>query len=214
MRALEAAAFVAGESESGLQQRAGTAVAEEVFRLWHHSGHVVVLVGHGNNGRDGFVAAEWLLHRGVGVDLVLTPRHAVTPSELTRISRDGATLTRSDDPSGVQSALASAVLALDALAGIGARGALREPLASLAAALNTHRDHLTVVALDLPSGVDGDTGEVPGEAVWADVTVTLGGVKQGLLRFPAAEYVGRLVARDIGIPSSAEADLPYDVLQE
>jgi NAD(P)H-hydrate epimerase len=68
------------------------------------------------------------------------------------------------------------------------------------------------VALDIPSGIDADSGEVPGEAVWADYTVTLGGVKQGLLRFPAAERVGRLIARDIGIPQSAETDLPYSCL--
>src|SRR5205807_2369078 len=83
-----------------------------------------------------------------------------------------------------------------ALAGIGARGALREPLATLARQLNAVRHELLVVALDLPSGIDADTGAVPGEAVWADATVTLGGVKQGLLCFPAAERVGRLIARE------------------
>jgi NAD(P)H-hydrate epimerase len=80
--------------------------------------------------------------------------------------------------------------------------------------LNNARQGLHVMALDLPSGVDADTGEVPGEAVWADSTVTLGGVKQGLLRFPAAERVGRLIPRDIGIPTEAETDLKYSVLLE
>jgi NAD(P)H-hydrate epimerase len=70
------------------------------------------------------------------------------------------------------------------------------------------------VALDIPSGVDADTGAVAGEAVWADLTVTLGAVKQGLLRFPGAERVGRLVARDIGIPEQAEARLPYSIVDE
>jgi NAD(P)H-hydrate epimerase len=101
---------------------------------------------------------------------------------------------------------------VDALAGIGARGALREPLASLAVQLNAHRHSLHVVALDLPSGIDADTGEVPGEAVWADSTVTLGGVKQGLLRFPAAERVGWLNSRAIGIPAAAEAEIPFSLL--
>src|SRR5206468_8374652 len=95
-------------------------------------------------------------------------------------------------------ALAGAAVAVDALAGIGVTGALREPLAGLAAAINAHpAPH--VVALDIPSGIDADTGAVPGEAVRADVTVSLGAVKQGLLRFPAAEYVGQIIARDIGI---------------
>jgi NAD(P)H-hydrate epimerase len=78
--------------------------------------------------------------------------------------------------------------------------------------MNAVRATCHVVALDIPSGVDADTGAVPGEAVWADTTVTLGGVKQGLLRFPAAERVGRLVPRDIGIPADAEATLPYGCL--
>jgi NAD(P)H-hydrate epimerase len=66
------------------------------------------------------------------------------------------------------------------------------------------------VAVDVPSGVDADTGAVPGEAVKADVTVTLGAVKQGLLLFPAAEHVGRLIPRGIGLD---DAHLPYEVLE-
>ncbi len=215
MRALEAAAFAAGTSEAELQQRAGTAVAEEVFRLrGDNTGRVAVLVGHGNNGRDGYVAARWLADRGVPVDLVLSPRHAITTDELRHLVGRPVSLIKSEDDQGVRAALDGAQVAVDALAGIGARGALREPLASLAAQLNRLRDRVQVVALDLPSGVDADTGAVPGEAIWAHTTVTLGAVKQGLLRFPAAERVGRLVARSIGIPGDAESHLPYSVLDE
>jgi NAD(P)H-hydrate epimerase len=212
MRALEAAAFAAGSSEAALQERAGRAVAEEVFRIAARSRRVVVLVGHGNNGRDGAVAADWLVRHGTPVDLVLAPRHAVTPSELGRLQALGAALVPSVDAREVEAALGRAGVAVDALAGIGARGALREPLVSLARQLNAARAGLHVVALDLPSGIDADTGAVPGEAVWADTTVTLGGIKQGLLRFPAAEHVGRLVARDIGIPETAQRELQYGVL--
>ena len=218
MRALEAAAFASGITESGLQERAGHAVAHEVFRFAHlprQGMRVVVLVGHGNNGRDGAVAAEWLLRHGTPVDLVLAPRHAVRPDELTRLQSLGASVAPSADTQAVHAALQRAGVAVDALAGIGAKGALREPLSSLARQLNAARDggplhH--VVALDLPSGVDADSGEVPGEAVWATATVTLGGVKQGLLRFPAAERVGQLIACDIGIPEEATVDLPYAIL--
>ncbi|MBV8717132.1 MAG: NAD(P)H-hydrate dehydratase [Chloroflexi bacterium] len=211
MRALEAAAFAAGTSEAELQQRAGDAVAEEVLPL--ATGRVAVLVGHGNNGRDGAVAAKWLRQRGLAIDLVFSPRHAITPEEVAQFSALGATITRSEDRPGVEGVLGAASLAIDALAGIGAKGALREPLASLAALVNAHHGDLHVVALDLPSGIDADTGVVPGEAVWADTTVALGGVKQGLLRFPAAERVGRLIPREIGIPSTAERDIPYAVLE-
>jgi NAD(P)H-hydrate epimerase len=194
-----------------LQQRAGKAVAEEAHKLVSPDQRVVVYVGHGNNGRDGAVAAEWLLDHGTLADLVLAPRHAVTSEELARLRAKGAMTL---PPEGARGVLASAGLAIDAITGIGITGALRDPLASMAAQLNAARDHLHVLALDLPSGIDADTGEVPGEAVWADTTVTLGAVKQGLLRFPAAERVGRLIARDIGIPPAPNTTLPYDVLDE
>jgi NAD(P)H-hydrate epimerase len=213
MRALEAAAFATGISETELQSRAGQAVAEEVFRIRGGQGRVTVLVGHGNNGRDGAVAAEWLLTHAAPVDLLIAPRHAVTTDELRRLRALGASVIACSDDTGVEGALSGASIAVDALAGIGARGALREPLASLAARLNAHRHGLHVVALDLPSGIDADTGEVPGVAVWADSTVTLGAVKQGLLRFPAAEHVGRLIPRAIGIPSAAEAQRPFSVIE-
>jgi len=218
MRALEAAAFAAGVGEAALQERAGHAVAEKVFRLLQPGDRVVVLVGHGNNGRDGAVAAEWLSRHQTPVDLVLAPRHGVTVEELARLQAGGAVVISHADRWGVEQALSGARVAVDALAGIGTRGPLREPLASLAGQLNeTHAargDSLQVVALDIPSGIDADTGEVPGTAVSADCTVTLGAVKQGLLRFPAASCVGRLVAHQIGIPESAGADLPYAMLDE
>jgi ADP-dependent NAD(P)H-hydrate dehydratase / NAD(P)H-hydrate epimerase len=216
MRALEAAAFAAGISEAELQLRAGRAVAEEVFRLVQPGERVVVLVGHGNNGRDGAVAAEWLAQHQTPVELVLAPRHAVTVDELSRLRAGGVAVTSQGDGRGVEQALQGARLALDALAGIGTRGALREPLAALAEQLNETRatGGLRVVALDMPSGIDADTGEVPGTVVAAHWTVTLGGVKQGLLRFPAAQWVGKLLPREIGIPEAAAVDLPYTLLGE
>ncbi|MBV9174960.1 MAG: NAD(P)H-hydrate epimerase, partial [Chloroflexi bacterium] len=190
MRALEAAAFASGITETALQARAGRVVAEEALRLVDAGQHTVVLFGHGNNGRDGAVAAAWLLEHGIRVTLVLTPRHAVTRSELSELEHLGARCVSSDSTADVQRCLDDAQLVIDALAGIGVRGALREPLASLVRMLNSH--HKRVLALDIPSGIDADTGQMQGEAVQAEVTVTLGAVKQGLLRFPAAEYVGRL----------------------
>src|SRR5215472_2724504 len=208
MRALEAVEFAAGISEAQLQRRAAVAVAEEVARLAAPGARVAVVVGHGNNGRDGALAAEWLAHHSRSVELVLAPRHAVTADELTRMRQAGVSTTPAE---GVRAALSDAQVAVDALAGIGTHGALREPLANLAHALN--ESGRRVVAVDVPSGIDADSGGVPGAAVRADVTVTLGAVKQGLLRLPAAEYVGRLVARDIGITAEARQDMAYEVLE-
>ena len=208
MRALEAAAFASGVTEAVLQERAGAVVAEEAHRRVQPGDRVAVLVGHGNNGRDGAVAARWLLNHGARVDLVLCPRHAVTADELTELRRLGASLVTASDGAAVRALLDSAAVAIDALLGIGASGPLREPLATLARQLNATRE-LRVIALDIPSGVDADSGEVAGEAVRADSTVTLGAVKQGLLRFPAATHVGRLIGREIGLDDAA---LPFEVL--
>ena len=208
MRALEAAAFAAGVTEAELQARAGAAVAEEVSRRVRPGERVAVLVGHGNNGRDGALAARWLLTHGALVDVVLCPRHAVTADELTELRRLGASLIASSDTDAVRALLDSASVAVDALVGIGASGSLREPMATLARQLN-RAAALHVLALDIPSGVDADTGAVEGEAVRADSTVTLGAVKQGLLRFPAAKHVGQLIGREIGLD---DTELPVDVL--
>src|SRR5689334_18101198 len=102
MRALEAAAFASGVSEDALQQRAGRAVAEEVLRLNARRGRVVALVGHGNNGRDGAVAAQWLAERGTALDLVLAPRHAVTPAELSALAGQGVSLLAGSDAEAVE----------------------------------------------------------------------------------------------------------------
>jgi NAD(P)H-hydrate epimerase len=209
MRGLEAAAFASGVSEAELQQRAGTAVAEEVFSRVG-ADHVLVLAGHGNNGRDGMVAGVWLLERGCELDLALGPRHAITDAEIQQVRDLGGRVLHAEQALPLD----QAKLVVDGLLGIGSRGALREPLAGLVRRLNESsrlRADLTVLAIDVPSGMDADTGEVPGEVVWADVTVTLGAVKQGLLRFPGAERVGRLVCRDIGL---AAEELPYAVLLE
>jgi NAD(P)H-hydrate epimerase len=212
MRTLEAAAFASGLSETLLQERAGRVVADEVGGSLLQGQRAAIMVGHGNNGRDGAIAAEVLATRGVGVDLILAPRHTVTDDELLRLRTLGASLIPiGGDQRRAQAALEGATLVVDAVAGIGTHGALREPLASMARSINAVK-HQHVVALDVPSGIDADTGQVEGEAVWAHTTVTLGAVKQGLLQFPAAERVGRLVVRDIGIPAAATQGLAYRCL--
>src|SRR5262245_1917662 len=115
MRDLETAAFASGTSEAELQQNAGQAVAEEVHRRLEPGERVVVLVGHGNNGRDGGVAAHWLAEHGVAVELVLAPRHAIRVSELESLRELGVTTVPAEDTGDVQRALDSADVAIDAL---------------------------------------------------------------------------------------------------
>jgi hydroxyethylthiazole kinase-like uncharacterized protein yjeF len=216
MRAAEEAAAAAGITEDALQARAGAAVAEVAQRLCP-SGSVVVLAGVGNNGRDGWVAARNLAARGRQVRLYLAPRHALSEAELTAfLAVGGAVLVHTGEETAavLRAWLAEAALAIDALLGIGARGAARPPLSDLIALLNAAAAdrRLRVLAVDVPSGIDADTGAVPGEAVRADATVVLGGVKRGLLRFPAAALIGVLYAGDIGLPAGVLASCPVQVL--
>ncbi|MBV9355257.1 MAG: NAD(P)H-hydrate dehydratase, partial [Chloroflexi bacterium] len=150
------------------------------------------------------------------VELLLGPHHALSDAEQALLRQLGVVVRGVDQPDQIETALRTTRVAVDALVGIGAKGALREPLASLAVRLNQVRRErwpaLRVVAVDQPSGVDADTGAVPDDAVEADLTVTLGAVKQGLLQFPAAVHTGQLVVSEIGLPVDASSDIPFDVL--
>lgn len=218
MRAAEASAAARGISEQVLQERAGAAVADVVHRHFPHAS-VVVLVGRGNNGRDGWVAARYLQRRRRNVALYTLPGHALADHELAAVLADGGRVhvhTGEGDYTVLEQWLHAAGVVLDGLLGIGARGAARSPLAEVIARLNAatraRRGALRVVAIDVPSGVDADTGAVPGEAVWAHATVALGAVKLGLLRFPAAARVGALLAGDIGLPPDALPPTGLDIL--
>jgi NAD(P)H-hydrate epimerase len=211
MRALEAAASAQGVAEDALQRRAASEIALVTARLAPDTTRVVVVIGPGNNGRDAFLAGRLLASRGRRVFYYLGPRHAIQADELAalRSPRERAMQHLDRDPADLTELrieLARASVALDGLLGIGLRGPLRSPLAEIAMTLNecSASGSPRVVAVDVPSGIDADTGAAEGEAVRADRTVALGAVKAGLLRFPAAALVGRLVVRPIGLPSGID----------
>ena len=217
MRALEQRAFEAGLSETTLQHNAAAAVALTAERADPARGTAVVLIGPGNNGRDAFLAGRLLAAAGREVVYVLGPRHAVAEVELGGLDpvRECAfQVSNADEVWRLRQELARASLVLDGLLGIGVRGPLRAPLDGLAVALNEARatGAPRVVSVDVPSGIDADTGGVPGAAVRADLTVALGAVKQGCIRFPALELVGELVPSRIGLPAGADVDCPLRLL--
>jgi NAD(P)H-hydrate epimerase len=210
MRSLEAAAFASAISEDELQANAAHQIALVAAQVAPSAGRVAVLVGPGNNGRDAFLAGRLLAQRGRRVHFYLGPRNAIRPEELARLRAplERARLHSSDsDLAALAAELGRAAIAIDGLLGIGVHGPMRSPLDRLASTLNeaAGKSGARVVSVDVPSGIDADTGEVPGEAVRADLTIALGAVKAGCLRFPAANYVGRLEPRPIGLPEVAEA---------
>ena len=184
-------------------------------------GRVVALVGAGNNGRDAAVAARHLAAGGHSVALWLWTRHGLSDGELAQLGGMGVEVRPlGTDRSTIdgdyrklrkplddlRAALDAADVVVDGLLGVGSRGPMRFDLAGVAAVVNEARASgptLYVVAVDVPSGLDADTGAAPGTVVRADETVTFGAIKAGLLRFPGAELVGRVTVRPIGLPDEA-----------
>jgi ADP-dependent NAD(P)H-hydrate dehydratase / NAD(P)H-hydrate epimerase len=199
-RAVEQRAIAEQGVELGaLMRAAGAAVAAEVAGRVP-DGIVYILAGPGNNGGDGWVAARDLHADGHPVR-VLTTRD---PRELTGIAADaakGAIVAgvhwRAPEGPLTAADLADASVIVDALLGIGGSGALREPLDSWARVVNESSAY--VVAVDAPTGIDGDSGSVPGDAVHADCTLTFTAPKRGLVLFPAAGHAGEIVVADVGV---------------
>jgi len=168
---------------------------------------VVVVCGAGNNGGDGFVVARHLLARGADVEVFLAGSSEKVTGE-SRINHDayidlGGAFT--ELPSGasiepLESALASTDLVVDALFGTGLDRPIRGHLAEVIAAIN--RSSARCVALDIPSGLDADSGAPLGIAVQADDTVTFGHLKIGLLTPEGARLAGNVHVVDLGVPES------------
>ncbi|WP_284976402.1 NAD(P)H-hydrate epimerase [Arthrobacter sp. efr-133-TYG-104] len=169
---------------------------------------VAVLVGSGNNGGDGLFAGALLARRGMRVTAILASSKVHSEGLAAFLAAGGRSLQL-----GAGNAEELAVLCaghdavVDALLGTGARGGLREDPAELVACLQELRPRL-VVACDLPSGLDANTGEVHWPVLEADVTVTFGGIKAGLMADPGAGCAGRVELVPIGIEESLNSATP------
>jgi len=194
-------ALMARVPPGALMQRAAAGLAAVCAGLVPrvYGARVVVLAGSGDNGGDGLYAAARLARRGARV-LAVAAGARVHEAGAEALRAAGGRLTGPGDP-GLPATMNAADLVLDGLLGIGGRGGLREPQAGLAALAEAARTAggTRVVAVDLPSGVDADTGEVAGAAVRADVTVTFGTWKTGLLVDPGADHAGLAQLGDIGL---------------
>ena len=158
---------------------------------------VVLLVGPGNNGGDTLFAGAYLAARGAAVTAVLAAER-VHDEGLAALVAAGGRAARVGPDEGARLAAGADVL-LDGLLGIGARGGLRGTARDLVGALAPARPRPFVVAVDVPSGIGIDDGTVPGEVLPADLAVTFGGAKPGLLLPPAAGLVGRVEVVDVGL---------------
>jgi NAD(P)H-hydrate epimerase len=187
-----------------LMERAGSGLAE-VVASHIPSGRIVVVCGKGNNGGDGLVVARVLRERGREVDVMLVG----SAEELRGDARTNLERLPGPAPSSFASGgLAGAAGIVDAILGTGFSGEPREPAAGAIAAINLASGDggAVVVACDVPSGVDGSTGEVEGIAVHAAATVTFHGGKPGLWIEPGKTHAGEVRVIDIGIPAGGPAD--------
>jgi NAD(P)H-hydrate epimerase len=209
MAAVDRNAAALGVSQRQLMESAGNAVAREVRAAAESGDEVTMVCGRGNNGGDAMVAARFLDEYDVTALLLGRPETITTDvarenwDALEAAEVDARTVTDSAD---VDDALGDPAVVVDGMLGTGATGALREPEATAAATVND--SGATVVAVDVPSGVDADTGESEGVVVEADRVVTFHDEKPGL-----ADLDADVTVADIGIPEAAETFVgPGDLL--
>ena len=185
-----------------LMERAGVAMARIALERYS-PGRSLVVCGGGNNGGDGFVIARELHRSGVDVAVLATKGEyegdPATNLEALR-NLDVQFIVRED----LDAELRAADLVVDALLGTGFSGEVREKEAAIIEQMNSAQ--APAFAVDVPSGVDGATGEVQGVAVSADLTVCAHAGKVGCVISPGREHAGEVVAVDIGIPSEADVN--------
>ena len=192
MQAAEQSAFARGVSVETLMDQAGAGVARAVRQFFPKPATCIVFAGKGHNGGDALVAADQLQRIGWKIDIRLPfPEDAC--SELTQ--KKLKTLRDATPKSPDTIDRASHTIILDGLLGTGAKSFLREPIRTAAREINRLRreENAFVFAVDLPTGLDADSGDHdPEDSVAADFTVTIGFAKHGLIVDPALNYVGRI----------------------
>ena len=238
MRRIERETDAGGVSYATMMENAGRAVAESCQRIGVADKRILVLVGPGNNGGDGLVAGRYLHDAGVYVTCYIWKRR-IEDDENFRLAteRDIPTLwaEEDDDFATLRRLLGEVDVVIDALLGTGVSrpigGSLKEILTVVGEGIRRKREPKRkevlcspslpsfaglpsfpcLVAVDVPTGLNCDTGAIDPAAVPADLTVTFGFPKRGQFLFPGAEYVGQLIVADIGIPPHLADDVQVEL---
>ena len=222
MREIEDRAEAGGVSKDVLMENAGLAVADYIRASVRNlvGMTVVVLVGPGNNGGDGLVAARHLDAWGARVTIVLCRDNPAHRGKVEFLRGKRVTIIRLDDddgPAQLRESLQLGQIVLDAILGTGRS---RPITGTTAEALDLLREARAgneaprLMALDVPTGLDADTGNVDAKTVPCDETLTLGNPKAGLYRFPGAEYAGAVEVLDIGIPKGLDRDIAFELMTD
>lgn len=190
-----------------LMENAGVEVVKQIENVLGslHNKRISVFAGTGNNGGDGYVVARHLYNQGAKVKVFLIGSRASVVGDaltnlqvITYMGIDVLEVTNSHDWDKVKIAMTFTDCLVDALLGTGFAGQLRENMTQVVESIN--KMNKVTIAIDVPTGVDADTGQIQSVAVKASHTITFALAKQGLLLYPAASYVGELCVADIGVP--------------
>ncbi|MCL0057538.1 NAD(P)H-hydrate dehydratase [Dehalococcoidales bacterium] len=220
MRQIEQECAQIGLTTDVLMENAGKAVAEEVRQILGtiDKQHILILIGPGNNGGDGLVAARYLHDWGAKVSLYLYRQRLPNDSNFELVLKRGITCveaTQDENQEKLNELLQSANVVIDALFGTGKSrplGGIFQQASDRVSEAKKKRPALRIIALDLPSGLDADSGAVDPACLYADNTITLGFPKLGLFNPPGVERVGKITVADIGIPSYLAEPVTIELL--
>ena len=205
-----------GISSDMLMENAGRAAAAEIERI---TGgvlvkRIIVLIGPGNNGGDGLAAARHLHEGGAKVG-IFAPERKSDDAKLEEVIK--RSIEMFDGFESLEKHLASADAVIDAFFGTGRGrtigGAYKTALEAAARA-RKNNSRIKVIALDVPSGLDADTGECDPSCLRADYTITLGFPKRGLFNPPGSGFSGKIIIADIGIPENLAADIKIEIIMQ
>ncbi|MCI0528619.1 MAG: NAD(P)H-hydrate epimerase, partial [Nitrospira sp.] len=205
-----------------LMENAGVGAFRTIVEKYKISSgtQVGVVCGKGNNGGDGCVIARHLVNHGIRTEIILLTEKSKVQGDaqinLDIVNRMGIPLLEAPDAESlprIKEILSKADFILDAILGTGLTQAVSGFYKEVIELMNNLQK--PIVAIDIPSGLSSDTGVVPGSCIQADLTVTFGLPKRGLILYPAAEFVGMLEVIPIGIPRAiiAEAGIKVNLLE-
>lgn len=194
-----------------LMENAGKAVAKESLKILQKTsktGTVLVICGGGNNGGDGFVAARHLKEKGMNVSVILLkPKESLRNASLSnfyRIKSLNISYEVLPQKEQIENQIKNASLIIDAVFGTGFKGKTEGIFYDTIKLINSSKK--SVISVDIPSGLNADTGEAQGVSVKADTTVTFAALKKGFLNENAKQYTGKIIVVDIGLPKSLFLD--------
>lgn len=206
-----------------LMENAGHEMFETMFHVFEdelYESEVLICCGKGNNGGDGFVVARHLYNSGIDVEVMLTsPQEEFTGDALVNLKaleKISVPVNNADglDKDDLIEYISNFDVVVDALLGTGVKGSPRGIYKEIIQVVNDL--DCFVFSVDIPSGLDPDTGLLPGPAMIADVTVTMGLPKIGMVLYPGRDYVGELYIADISMPPELlfSQDLRTDIIDQ